>query len=60
MTLPHVSRCSSHEVAKASASHSARALEHGLTSAGREVVYRQRIQSVAPMMVMSQPMLCRC
>ena len=31
-----------------------------LTSAGRDVVYRQRIQSVAPMMVMSQPMVCRC
>ena len=23
-------------------------------------MYKQRIQSVAPMMVMSQPMLCRC
>ena len=33
--------------------------ELGLTSAGKEVVYKQRIQSVAPMMVISQPMLCR-
>ena len=33
---------------------------HHLTSAGSEVVYKHRIQSVAPMMVMSQPMLCRC